>query len=381
MDFRKIVILLLLLPCFSFGAKRDLRVELKPVASGFFNITDIVTLPDEPDTILILQKDGKLLWHNLKTKKGGVVRQLEVQTRSELGLLGIALHPNFKKNKKLYLNYNPSGRKKPFTRISEWRFKRGPKKKFNIVSEMILMEFAQPYPNHNGGQLAFGPDGYLYIGTGDGGSAGDPHKHGQNPSTILGKILRINVDKVGNTKAYTVPADNPFVKKQNYLPEIWAVGIRNPWRFSFSPRGQLIVADVGQNAFEEVSIVKKGANLGWNHMEASHCYQPEKNCKMGKRLTLPFIEYPHQVGQSITGGYVYKGSKVPALKNKYIFGDYVSGRLFASNLPTKKAPKPKLLNLGTFGIMISTFGVGPDGELLIADFARGSIYHMSPTKK
>ncbi len=247
----------------------------------------------------------------------------------ERGLLGIALHPDYKGNGKFYLYYSaPSSvpGSDHQSVVSEFKVSADPLKA-DIGSEKILLTIQQPESNHNGGELKFGPDGYLYIGTGDGGGAGDRHGergNGQNLNTLLGKILRIDVNS-GN--GYSIPADNPFVGKQAKT-EIWAYGLRNPWRFSFDRKsGALFAADVGQNKFEEVNIIEKGGNYGWKIMEATHCFDPEENCD-SKGLKLPITEYDHDTGISITGGFVYQGKAIPEIADKYIFADWTGPVFF-----------------------------------------------------
>ncbi len=246
----------------------------------------------------------------------------------ERGLLGIALHPEYASNKKFYVYYSaPSSEKGGDNQsvIAEYKVSTDPMLA-DAASERILLTIQQPESNHNGGDLKFGPDGYLYIGTGDGGGAGDRHGetgNGQNLNTLLGKILRIDVN---TEQSYAVPNDNPFVGKEA-KPEIWAYGLRNPWRFSFDKNsGQLFVADVGQNKFEEVNIIEKGGNYGWRIMEANHCFNPEENCKQ-EGLILPIAEYEHEEGISITGGFVYRGKELATLSEKYIFADW-TGPMF-----------------------------------------------------
>lgn len=246
----------------------------------------------------------------------------------ERGLLGIALHPDFANNKKFYVYYSaPSSKKGSDHQSVIAEFKVSTDSRIaDALSERILITIQQPESNHNGGDLKFGPDGYLYIGVGDGGGAGDRHGetgNGQNLNTLLGKILRIDVN---SDQSYRIPNDNPFVGKAA-KPEIWAYGLRNPWRISFDNNsGQLFVADVGQNKFEEVNIIEKGGNYGWKIMEASHCFYPEENCKT-EGLILPIAEYEHEEGISITGGFVYRGKELTKLTDKYIFADW-TGPMF-----------------------------------------------------
>jgi len=246
----------------------------------------------------------------------------------ERGLLGIALHPQFASNKKFYVYYSapPAGHYNHNAVVAEYKLlPGGDKADANSARQIISVE--EPESNHNGGCIKFGPDGYLYLGLGDGGGAGDKHGatgNGQNMGTLLGKILRIDVN---DAHTYKVPADNPFVHTTGARPEIWAYGLRNPYRFSFNKAdGHLFAGDVGQNEWEEVDIITKGANYGWRITEGTHCYNPGHDCNTAG-ITMPIAEYSHHEGASVTGGFVYNGSKIPALKGHYIFADW-TGPLF-----------------------------------------------------
>ncbi|MDH4068614.1 MAG: PQQ-dependent sugar dehydrogenase, partial [Dehalococcoidia bacterium] len=244
-------------------------------------------------------------------------------------------------------------------------------------SEVVIMEVAQPYSNHNGGQLAFGPDGYIYIGLGDGGSGGDPLGNGQNLSTLLGSILRIDVSGLSAPGDYEIPADNPFVGIEGARPEIWAYGLRNPWRFSFdSETGLLWAGDVGQNLWEEIDIISKGANYGWNIMEGFHCYSPSTDCNQSG-LTLPVVEYGRSQGCSVTGGYVYRGAQIASLQGHYIYGDYCSGNIWALAYDGSAVTENKLLVDSS--LSITSFGVDVTGNLYILD-RQGGIYTLVQTE-
>ena len=242
-------------------------------------------------------------------------------------------------------------------------------------SELIIMEFSQPYANHNGGQLAFGPDGYLYIATGDGGSAGDPRGNAQNRSSLLGKILRIDVDKSSEGRSYSIPGDNPFAGNAfEFREEIYAYGLRNPWRFSFdAATGRLWAGDVGQNRIEEVNVVQKGGNYGWNVMEGSLCYSSPNCDKSG--FTPPVWEYDHSLGISIIGGFVYRGPTLDRLHGLYIFGDYGSGRIWALSYNGSEAQEIKELVHSSKNI--TSFGVDDEGELYICA-TDGQVYRLTP---
>jgi glucose/arabinose dehydrogenase len=231
-------------------------------------------------------------------------------------------------------------------------------------SEEELLRIPQPYWNHNGGTICFGPDGYLYVGLGDGGSANDPHGNGQNLQTLLGKILRIDVDHKDEGKAYAVPKDNPFVGRDDALPEVYASGLRNVWRIAFDREtGTLWAGDVGQNLWEEIDLIVSGGNYGWSVRESAHPFGPDGS---GPRTDLidPIWEYDHQVGKSITGGVVYRGKNVPELAGKYLYADYVSGKLWA--LKYDEAARKVISNeeiSSVPGVAIITFGEDEGGEV------------------
>ncbi|MGK7369187.1 MAG: PQQ-dependent sugar dehydrogenase, partial [Candidatus Halalkalibacterium sp. M3_1C_030] len=240
-------------------------------------------------------------------------------------------------------------------------------------SETPILQYNQPESNHNGGHLSFGPDGYLYIASGDGGGGGDPYDNGQDPSTLLGNILRIDVDASSNGNKYAIPPNNPFVgNDQGYREEVYAYGLRNPWRFSFdSENGRLFAADVGQNQYEEIDIIESGGNYGWNIMEGAHCYNSDSCDQSG--LILPIWEYDHSEGQSITGGYVYRGPSLNGLTGQYIYGDFSSGRIWA--LDVSDTDDPSNSELIDTDLNISSFGTDANNELYICSFD-GNIYRL-----
>jgi glucose/arabinose dehydrogenase len=239
----------------------------------------------------------------------------------------------------------------------------------------VLLEVEQPYSNHNAGQLAFGPEGYLYVGFGDGGWRGDPHGEGQNPGTFLGAMLRIDVDRIPPGKSYGIPPDNPGLKIRGAVPELYAYGLRNPWRYSFDPSGRLVVADVGQDRFEEVHIVEGGANLGWPIREGRHCYEPRTQCPT-QGLTDPVFELPRAEAASITGGYVYLGRRLPWLDGRYLVGDFLTGGLWALELPQKASGRAKSKKLGVFPYRFSTFARDHQGEIYSAGYVSGKLLKL-----
>jgi glucose/arabinose dehydrogenase len=347
---------------FTLFGLRAFGWKVTPVVTGLEFPADIVAEPGTGVLHVVEQRGAIRAWAGKK-----LVTKLDWKKKvafgGECGLLSLAFHPAYEKNGRYFLNY--TARVPELTTfISE--FKRGEDK------ERVLMKFRQPYSNHNGGQLAFDKKGHLYIGIGDGGLAGDPLNAGQDPSTLLGKILRIDVDK---GDPYGVPGDNPYVKGGG-LKEIFAIGLRNPWRFSFDPKTEaLFVADVGQNAWEEIDIVERGGNYGWSLREGNHCYRPEKNCPE-KGLSPALWEYGRTEGESVTGGFVYRGKKLKELEGAYVFGDYVSGKIWALRLDEgqKKVVKHELLLAS--GLSISSFGLDADGEILVADHENGRVLRL-----
>jgi glucose/arabinose dehydrogenase len=248
------------------------------------------------------------------------------------------------------------------------------------ASEEVLLTYRQPFSNHNGGKIAFGKDGYLYIATGDGGSGGDPKNNGQDRKTLLGKILRIDVDKASEKIKYSIPSDNPFKdNKQGYREEIYAYGLRNVWRFSFDHvTGMLWAGDVGQNALEEIDIIEKGGNYGWRIMEGQDCFQPD-NCKKDN-LILPIWSYRQgsSTGRSITGGYVCRDKTLPALEGRYIYGDFVSGNIWALTYSGKRALKNDLVANLADGL--SSFGEDKDKNLYVLAYGSGKVYKLVADK-
>jgi len=300
-----------------------------------------------------------------------------VNASGEGGLLGLAFHPEFATNGEVYVSYTRTGSPLESV-ISRFRSLDG-NQTLDPASEEILLTVLQPFSNHNGGDLAFGPDGLLYAGFGDGGSGGDPQGNGQDPTNLLGTIIRIDVNVA---QGYTIPPTNPFAQNApcglqggfggGSCPEIYAWGFRNPWRFSFDRQaGALWVGDVGQGSWEEVDRVDPGENYGWNVREGAHCFSPSSGC--GTNFVDPITEYDHSVGNSITGGYVYRGSALPDLQGFYLFGDFGSGRIWAvpADSPIGTAP----VEIANTNHQIASFAEANDGELYILDFASGGSLH------
>jgi glucose/arabinose dehydrogenase len=314
---------------------KTLQVKLELVARGLTSPVGMASPADGTHRLFIQEQPGRIRI----IKNGQMLAEpfLDLTAKigslnpaySEKGLLGLAFHPGYKTNGRFFVYYSVSVANKNTDHtgiLAEYLVSPG-NPDMASKDEKIIMAIAEPESNHNGGQIDFGPDGYLYFALGDGGGANDEHGasgNGQNLNTLLGKILRIDVN---GKPPYEIPTDNPFNGK-NAKPEIWAYGLRNPWRFSFDKvTGQLFCGDVGQNKYEEVDIIEKGKNYGWRIMEGNHCFNPPENCDR-TGLVLPIYEYDHSTGISITGGYMYRGKAFPSLHGKYFFADW-SGKLFA----------------------------------------------------
>lgn len=298
-------------------------------------------------------------------------------TASEQGLLGLAFPPDYAGKGYFYVNYTDGAGDSV---VARFRLLGGDPATADPASEEILLQVDQPFANHNGGQLAFGPDGFLYIGFGDGGSGGDPSGNGQSLATLLGKILRIDVEQDPGADPYLIPADNPFIGVVDVREEIWAYGLRNPWRFSFDRlTGELYIADVGQSAYEEINVQPAtdggGENYGWNIMEGMHCYPPNVPTCSQAGLTSPVAEYRHTGGDcSVTGGFVYRGASYPPLQGSYLYGDFCSGRIRVLRRDGATWDNPLLLESA---LGISAFGEDEDGNLYVADYATGNIYAIT----
>lgn len=351
----------------------SLKLKLFPVASGFNKPVHLTHAGDGSGRQFVVEQAGRILI----LQNGAInptpfldIINIVGSDANEQGLLSVAFHPHYPDNGFFFVNYT---NKDGDTVIARYGVSNDP----NVAdpnSAKILLTIDQPYANHNGGQIAFGPDGYLYIGMGDGGAAGDPHNNGQTLSTLLGKILRIDVD---NGDPYGVPQNNPFVANSEARPEIWSYGWRNPWRFSFDrATGDLYIADVGQNQYEEVDVELAGSvggqNYGWRIMEASHCYE-SGNCD-STGLVLPTAEYDHGQGCSVTGGYVYRGAQFPALTGTYFYGDYCSGIMWGLHQESNGGwSQAQLLSSGQ---TISSFGQDETGEIYLLQHRTGEVFQL-----
>ena len=297
---------------------------------------------------------------------------------SEEGLLSIALDPDFSSNGYVYAYYSTDTTTR-VTRLSRFATTgAGDTFAFDDASELVILEVAQPYLNHNGGTVLFGPDGMLYLGYGDGGAANDPFDHGQNLGTHLGTMIRIDVRDATQDAPYAIPPDNPFLDQAGVPPEIWAYGLRNPWRMSFDREtGLLWAGDVGQNEVEEISVIESGGNYGWNTMEGTRCFDPPQGCDRAG-LTLPVWEYTHAFGCSITGGYVYRGNAIPELRGWYLYSDYCNGLIWAIEADVAVEGgfiEPVLLWAGGPNAVVS-FAEDSEGELFLISFHNERIYRI-----
>lgn len=343
---------------------------------SFTRPVDLQYSPDNTNRIFVVEQAGviSVFPNNARVREKKTFLDIRNQVDdqgNEEGLLGLAFHPEYERNGYFYVNYTAANPNR--TVIS--RFKVSSSQDVaDPSSEVILLTFEQPYSNHNGGQVSFGPDGYLYIAVGDGGSGGDPHDHGENPATLLGSILRIDVNKQEDGKQYGIPSDNPFATNtKGYRKEIYAYGLRNPWRFSFdSDNGRLWTGDVGQNAYEEIDIIEKGGNYGWNTMEGNHCFEPANGCNR-TGLKMPIHEYGRGDGISVTGGFVYRGPSLKDLTGKYVYADYATRRVWALDHGNLSKPVNSLLFEADFNI--SSFGVDQNNELYLCGFD-GKIYNI-----
>ncbi len=351
------------------------RITVEKVSEGFEQPVQLTNAGDGSGRLFVVGRHG-----TIQILDGESIQQtpfldignLVSTGGSEQGLLGLAFHPGYRNTGRFFVNYTD---RDGDTVIAEYRVSAEDPDRADPEAVKIVLTYDQPFRNHNGGMVAFGPDGYLYIGTGDGGSGGDPQGNGQKLSVFLGKMLRIDVD---SDDPYAVPPDNPFVGESDALPEIWAYGLRNPWRYSFDREtGDLYIADVGQNRIEEVSFQpvgsRGGENYGWNITEGSRCFVPGGNCDKSV-LVLPIAEYDHAEGCSITGGYVYRGKSETALWGHYVFADYCSGRIWTS-VRSADGGWTTTERLVT-GLSISSFGEDETGEIYFTDLGGGSVFRI-----
>lgn len=346
----------------------SLEIDLDPFLEGLEAPLLLTHAGDGSGRVFVVEQVGTIY-----TVEGAEVAPqpfLDISDKTEAGgergLLGLAFHPDFEDTGRFFVNYTDLAGD---TIVASYTAD-GPQA--DAPSEEILLKIDQPYPNHNGGHLAFGPDGYLYVATGDGGSAGDPQDNGQDRGSLLGKLLRIDVD---GGDPYRIPGDNPFADGEEGAREVWAYGLRNPWRFSFD-RGSdaLWIADVGQGELEEINRVpddESGLNFGWNEMEGSRCYEGECD---SSGTVLPVTEYEHDLGCSVTGGFVYRGALFPQLRGAYFFADYCSGNVWAIDAAAPGPVEPTLLVSSDRAL--SSFGQDEEGELYVTDIGNGEVLRV-----
>jgi glucose/arabinose dehydrogenase len=348
--------------------------QLVRVAEGFVNPVGIVAAGDGSGRLFVVEQRGTVAaWSPDAAPQRWLDLRDRTAARGERGLLGLAFHPRFAENGRVFVHYTDVDGD---TTLSELRADPAAAT-VDVGTETVLFTLAQPYGNHNGGQIAFGPDGHLYLALGDGGSGGDPLNAGQDLGTPLGSLLRFDVD-AGGPGELRVPTDNPFVDVAGARPEIWAYGLRNPWRFSFdATTGDLWIADVGQNAVEEVNLQRAGSpggeNYGWRAVEGDRCFEP--GCDLAAYVA-PVVTYTHASGwgRSITGGVVPYGTAAPSLRGRYLFGDFVSGRVFVVDPDgsTGFVASPLL----TAGFGIATFGLDEALDAYVADYGGGGLYRF-----
>ncbi len=367
-------------PATPLPALDEVALNLLPVAEGLDRPLFATHAGDESGRLFILEKAGTV---RILAGDRTVARPfLDIRDRvgssgSEQGLLGLAFAPDYERSGRFYVNYTD---RRGDTVVARYQVTADPDLA-DSAGETVVLKFDQPAGNHNGGMLAFGPDGQLWIGTGDGGGANDRYGNGQNPQTLLGKMLRLDVTSDPD-RAYAIPADNPWLSfdwnGQDVRDEVWAVGLRNPWRYSFDrDTGDLWIADVGQNRYEEINRVPAGSpgglNFGWPIAEGLHCFPEDKACDRSG-LEAPVYDYSHEEGNcSITGGYVYRGKLAPALEGAYLFGDFCSGKIWAL---AREGAGWKSVEMLDTNLSLSSFGEDEDGELYVADLNRGGIYRL-----
>jgi glucose/arabinose dehydrogenase len=352
------------------------KVAYVEYATGFSKPTDIANAGDGRLFIVEAKGNIKIINANGTTNPTVFMKVPSVNSSgNEQGLLGLAFHPNYASNKQFYVNYI-RGSGNGNTQISRFTTSSTNPDTASVSSKFDILTFPQPYANHNGGDLNFGPDGFLYIGTGDGGLANDPEENGQKKKSLLGKMLRIDIN---SGSPYSIPSTNPFASNTDYLPEIWALGLRNPWRVSFDRQtGDLYIADVGQNLWEEVDFVPAGSaggmNFGWDCWEGNHVLEPA-GCGPMSSFQFPVFEYTHGSECSITGGFVYRGNNYPRMKGNYICADYCSGATYMLTKNTDATFKSrKFANIGS----MITFGENNNGELFAGN-ENGKIYRVIDT--
>jgi glucose/arabinose dehydrogenase len=336
--------------------------------------TQAVQAPGEPHFLYVIEQAGRILRlddRNDQVKSGEVFADLRKRVNdknNEEGLLSICFDPRYADNGFVYLYYTAE---KPRRSILSRFHVNNDRQTLDADSELKILEVEQPYANHNGGTILFDAQGMLYLSLGDGGAANDPHGNGQNLGSLLGKILRLDVRNATKAAPYAVPADNPFIATRGARKEIWAYGLRNVWRMSFDrATGRLWAGDVGQNQYEEIDLIVKGGNYGWNPREGLHAFAPGKKGDFGDAYIDPLFEYPHSDGVSVTGGYVYRGAKHPELDGVYFFADYGYGIIWGARTSGAVLGAPRKL-IHRSGNLWTSFGEMLDGELVLCSFDGG----------
>ena len=351
----------------------DIRLQRAWPGVSVRRPVQIIPRPDRDDVLYVIEQRGRIRTldpTDLLSSKSERVLDItdRVNARSnEEGLLSVTFHPDFEENNEVYFYYTAD---KPRRAVLS-RFKMDEKREvFDPDSEEVLLEVKEPYWNHNGGTVLFGPDGMLYLSIGDGGAANDPHNFGQDLSSLLAKVIRIDVSGKEGDLAYKIPPDNPFVGNSRARGEIWAYGLRNIWRMSFDTEtGDLWGGDVGQNKWEEVDLIEKGGNYGWNIREGAHRFRPRSDSDATDIID-PVAEYHHRDGLSVTGGYVYRGTEFPQLEGVYLYADYNYGTFWGIRKNDALVTRPKVV-LKKRGSMISSFGESNDGTLFVTSFENG----------
>jgi len=355
-------------------------VTLRTVVSGLSDPVDVTSAGDGSGRLFVVEQVGRI--RIVRDGKLDPTPFLDIRGLvsccDERGLLGLAFHPGQPSDGRLYVDYTDA---QGDTVVSEFRVSGTDPDRTDPGSERKLLQVHQPYPNHNGGALAFGSDGMLYVSLGDGGSAGDPQRNGRNLGVLLAKILRIDVDHPSGSNAYGIPSDNPFVGRAGARPEIWLTGLRNPWRMRFDPAtGDLWIGDVGQDAWEEIDVARKGVSgtdFGWNVMEGNHCYLPANGCDR-TGLALPVTEYDHSLGCAVIGGPVVRGAAEARLEGWYLFGDDCSGRIWAFDpAGAGSSPTPATVVANT-GLAISAINEAADGRVYVTDVGGGTLSEIRP---
>ena len=354
------------------------RIALALRASGLTKPVFVTSARDGTGRLFILEQTGRI-----RIYRNGSVWQTpflslegKVGTAFEQGLLGLAFHPDFKTNRKLYVSYTDLNNS---IVVREYQTYSSSPNRVNTATARTIITIAKPYNNHNGGMMAFASGGYLFISTGDGGGIGDTGNRAQSIESLLGKMLRIDINGTTSTRNYRIPSSNPYVDRDG-LDEIWQIGLRNPWRWSFDrANGNMWIGDVGQGLWEEVDRATRtssgpgrGVNWGWRQLEGTHCYKPATGC-VTSGMTMPLLEYAHENGRcSVIGGYVYRGSNIPALVGQFVFGDFCTGEIWA--VPSGASRPASKVLLRDTSLTISSFGEGGSNELYVLDRGGGRMY-------